>query len=98
MVMMLILGQMIVKPIAMDIVARMAGGQPTGVYYGALASVGGLSVLIGNVALGPLLDQALIAGPGAAMAWLVMAGVPAICAFAIIPIARAIQRVAVAAA
>ncbi len=96
MVMLLILGQMIVKPIAMDIVPRLAAGQPTGVYYGALASTGGLSVLIGNVALGPLLDRSLATGPQAPMAWIAMAVVPGICALAIIPIARAIARLSAA--
>lgn len=96
MVILLILGQMIVKPIAMDIVPRLAAGQPTGVYYGALASAGGLVVLIGNVALGPLLDRGLAAGPEAPMAWIAMAAVPAVCAVAIVPIARAIHRLSAA--
>lgn len=92
MVILLILGQMIVKPIAMDIVARMAGTRPTGVYYGALASAGGLTVLLGNVLIGPLLDGALEPGGAAPLPWLILALVPAVCAIAIIPIARAVTR------
>lgn len=90
MVVLLILGQMIVKPIAMDIVARMAGTRPTGVYYGALASAGGLAVLVGNVLIGPLLDGALKPGGMAPLPWLILALVPALCAIAIVPIARAV--------
>lgn len=92
MVVLLILGQMIVKPIAMDIVPRMAAGQPTGVYYGALASAGGLAVIIGNVLLGPLLDRALLSGPQASLTWVVLASVPLLSAIAIVPITIAIQR------
>ena len=92
MVALLVLGQMIVKPIAMDIVPRMANGRPTGVYYGALASAGGLTVLVGNVLLGPLLDQALAPGTTAFLPWIILAAVPTLCALGIIPIALRMQR------
>lgn len=88
MVALLILGQMIVKPIAMDIIPRFARGRPTGIYYGALASAGGLAVLVGNVLLGPILDLALVSGPAAALPWLALAIVPALGGLAMIPIMR----------
>lgn len=88
MVILLILGQMIVKPIAMDIVPRFANGRPIGIYYGALASVGGLAVLLGNIALGPILDLSLVTSPSAAIPWLALASVPALGGLAMIPIMR----------
>ena len=88
MVMLLILGQMIVKPIAMDIVPRFARGRPTGIYYGALASAGGLAVLVGNILLGPILDLALTPSAAAAIPWLALAAVPAMGGLAMIPIMR----------
>ena len=91
MVVLLILGQMMVKPIAMDIVPRFANGRPTGIYYGALASAGGLAVLAGNILLGPALDLGLVTGPLAAIPWLFLALVPAVGAIAIIPIAQALR-------
>ncbi|GLQ11353.1 MFS transporter [Devosia yakushimensis] len=88
MVALLILGQMIVKPVAMDIVPRFAKGRPTGIYYGALASVGGLAVLVGNILLGPILDLALVPSVAAAIPWLALAAVPALGGLAMIPIMR----------
>ena len=96
MVVLLILGQMLVRPIAMDIVPRFAAGRPTGIYYGAIASAGGLAVLLGNVLIGPSLELALETGPRAAWPWLALAVVPAMGAVAIIPIARTLYRRSVA--
>ena len=87
-VVLLILGQMIVRPVAMDMVPRFANGRSTATYYGALASAGGLSVLVGNVLLGPSLEGALTPGPGAALPWIALASVPAACSLAIVPIVR----------
>ncbi|UXN74166.1 MFS transporter [Devosia sp. A8/3-2] len=92
MVMLLILGQMIVKPIAMDIIPRFAKGRPTGIYYGALASVGGLAVLVGNVLLGPILDLSLVPSPAAAIPRLALAVVPASGGLAMVPIMRRLRR------
>jgi len=88
MVVILSLGQMIVRPLAMDLVPTFAAGRPTGVYYGALASVGGVFVLVGNVVLGPLLDWALIPSARASVPWIVLALVPAISAFAMLAVTR----------
>lgn len=92
MVVLLILGQMIVKPIAMDIIPRFAKGRPTGIYYGALASMGGLAVLVGNVLLGPILDLSLVPSPAAAIPWLALAVVPALGGLAMVPIMRRLRR------
>lgn len=92
MVALIILGHMFVRPIAMDIVPRFAGARPTGIYYGALASAGGLAVLAGNVLVGPALDLALVTSAQAALPWLALALVPAAGAVAIVPISRALRR------
>jgi hypothetical protein len=83
---------MIVKPIAMDIIPRFAKGRPTGIYYGALASMGGLAVLVGNVLLGPILDLSLVPSPAAAIPWLALAVVPALGGLAMVPIMRRLRR------
>lgn len=91
-VVLLTLGHCIVRPIGMDLVPHFAGGRALGVYYGALASSGGIAVLLGNVALGGLLDQALVAGPDAALPWTVLAAVPAASALAMLVILRRLDR------
>lgn len=87
-VVLLIMGQMIVRPIAMDLVPQFAGERPTGVYFGALASAGGLAVLVGNLALAPVLELGLVSGHPASIPWLALATVPAVGALAIVPIIR----------
>ena len=82
-VVLLTLGQMTVVPVAMDQVGRFAGPRPSGAYYGALASAGGVAVLLGSLVTGPLLDAARRPGPGAGTAWWLMAGFPAVSAAAL---------------
>lgn len=91
MVALLSLGSMIARPFVSDMVPRFAGSRPTGVYFGALASAGGLSVLVGNVAIGPLLDKALTPSSEAAAPWLVLAMVPLVSALAMIVITRILR-------
>ena len=92
MVALLSLGSMIARPFVSDMVPRFAGSRPTGVYFGALASAGGLSVLVGNVAIGPLLDKALKPSPEAATPWLVLAMVPLVSALAMLVITRILRE------
>ena len=92
MVALLSLGSMIARPFVSDMVPRFAGSRPTGVYFGALASAGGLSVLVGNVAIGPLLDKALTPSPEAATPWLVLAMVPLVSALAMMVITRILRE------
>ncbi|MWV58699.1 MFS transporter [Rathayibacter sp. VKM Ac-2754] len=53
----LALGHMLVGPVALGLVPRFAGSRPLGAHYGLLATCGGLAVLGGSVALGPLFDS-----------------------------------------
>lgn len=92
MVALLSLGAMIARPFVSDMVPGFAGGRPTGVYFGALASAGGLSVLVGNVAIGPLLDKAVTPQPEAATPWLVLAAVPLLSALAMMVITRKLRQ------
>lgn len=69
----LCIGHMFVAPIAMGLVLEFAGGRPTGAFYGLLASCGGVMVLIGNIALGPLYEGAVQASTAAAAPWLLTA-------------------------
>ncbi len=91
-VVLLSLGHMAVRPVAMDLVPDFAQGRALGVYYGALASSGGVAVLLGNVALGGLLDSALLPHPGAALPWYVLAAVPATSAMAMVVILRRLTQ------
>lgn len=70
MVVLLTAGQMLAVPLAQDLVPRLAGERRLGTYFGVLASVGGVVVLVGSTAVGGLLD---LGGP---LPWLVIAAVP----------------------
>ncbi|MEV0078937.1 MFS transporter [Nocardia neocaledoniensis] len=74
-VLLLALGQMIVVPISRDLVPRLAGERRLGAYFGLLASLGGLAVLIGSVALGALIDVLPADGWGTAAPWCAVAAV-----------------------
>ncbi|MFB9822097.1 MFS transporter [Arthrobacter ramosus] len=69
----LAVGHMCVAPVAMDLVLDFASGRPTGAYYGLLASCSGTMVLLGNVVLAPLYEQATTPSLTAASPWLVSA-------------------------
>ncbi|GAB3690226.1 MDR family MFS transporter [Nocardiopsis oceani] len=77
-VVMLTFGQMLAVPVAQDLVARLARGQRLGSYYGFLASIGGVAVLVGSAVMGALLDRAHTPAPEAALPWATMAAVPAV--------------------
>ncbi|TKV56911.1 MFS transporter [Nakamurella flava] len=79
-VVLLTLGQMTVVPVAMDQVGRFAGNQPSGAWYGLLATAGGVAVLLGSFVVGPFLDHARQPVVGAGTAWWLMALFPALSA------------------
>ncbi|MCM5704564.1 MFS transporter [Larsenimonas salina] len=80
--------QMIVRPVAMDLIPGFAGDKPLGVYYGALASAGGIAVLLGNALAGDLLDSALSPAPEAGLPWWVLASFPLASAVALLILFR----------
>ncbi|WP_084486953.1 MFS transporter [Nocardia sienata] len=69
----LALGQMIAVPVARDLVPRMAAERRLGFYYGLLASIGGLGVLVGSVITGTLIDMVPATGWGLAAPWCAVA-------------------------
>ena len=75
-VLLLALGQMIAMPQARDLVPQLAAEQRLGSYYGFMASLGGIGVLVGSVALGAVIDAAPDTGWGAAIPWLVASAFP----------------------
>ncbi len=79
-VVLLTFGEMVVVPIAQDLVPRLAGERRLGAYFGVLSSAGGLVVLVGSTVAGTLLDPA-VAPP--VVAWSALAAVPAAGALAI---------------
>ncbi|RNL87028.1 MFS transporter [Halostreptopolyspora alba] len=71
-------GQMLAVPVAQDMVARLAGEQRLGSYFGFLSSAGGFAVLAGSTGVGALLDRARTPTPDAALPWIVLAMLPAV--------------------
>ncbi|STQ09655.1 major facilitator transporter [Enterobacter cloacae] len=69
----LTLGQMLLVPSAKDLVPRFAEESTLGAHYGALATAGGVAVLLGNLLFGSLLDRALVPSPQAMSPWLLLA-------------------------
>ncbi|RLM22291.1 hypothetical protein BIY29_12415 [Brenneria alni] len=84
----LTLGQMLIVPVGMDLVPRFANNHNLGAHYGALASMGGVAVLVGNFLLGGQLDRALTPSPQAAIPWLLLAAAPLCSAIAMTLICR----------
>lgn len=84
----LTLGQMLIVPVGMDLIPRFANNHNLGAHYGALASMGGVAVLVGNFLLGGQLDRALVPSPQAAIPWLLLAAVPLCSAIAMTLICR----------
>jgi MFS family permease len=73
-VLLLALGQMITMPVARDLVPRLAAERRLGSYYGLLASLGGLGVLVGSVIIGALIDvMPTTIGWGLAAPWCAVA-------------------------
>lgn len=75
-VLLLALGQMIAMPQARDLVPRLAAERRLGAYFGFMASLGGIGVLIGSAALGSLIDAVPETGWGAGIPWLAAAAFP----------------------
>ncbi|MBY4111657.1 MFS transporter [Rhodococcus fascians] len=75
-VLLLALGQMIAMPQARDLVPKMAAERRLGSYYGFMASLGGIGVLLGSIAVGAVIDASPDTGWGAAIPWLVAALFP----------------------
>ncbi|MFE4109343.1 MFS transporter [Kosakonia sp. YIM B13611] len=88
MVTLLTLGQMVIVPVGKDLVPWFADNQNLGAHYGALASMGGVTVLVGNFLLGGQLDNALTPSEAASVAWLWLALIPLLSALAMIFICR----------
>ncbi|MFJ5455131.1 MDR family MFS transporter [Pectobacterium jejuense] len=84
----LTLGQMLIVPVGMDLIPRFANNQNLGAHYGALASMGGIAVLVGNFILGSQLDRALTPSPQAAIPWVLLAAVPLCSSLAMMVICR----------
>ncbi|MCG8709157.1 MFS transporter [Brenneria sp. 4F2] len=84
----LTLGQMLIVPVGMDLVPRFADNHNLGAHYGALASMGGVAVLVGNFLLGAQLDHALTPSAQAMTPWLMLAAVPLCSAVAMLLICR----------
>ncbi|AKE40519.1 Major Facilitator Superfamily transporter [Corynebacterium kutscheri] len=64
-------GQMIAIPVSRDLVGVIAQEQNLGTYFGVLNSFGGFAVMISSLAMGYLLDLALITQPQAIIPWAV---------------------------
>ncbi|TFI43016.1 MFS transporter [Rhodococcus sp. 1R11] len=75
-VLLLALGQMIAMPQARDLVPKMAAERRLGSYYGFMASLGGIGVLLGSIAVGAVIDASPDTGWGTAIPWLVAALFP----------------------
>lgn len=76
-------GQMLVLPMARDIVGVMATGRAVGSYLGALSTIGGAAVLAGSATVGQVIDLAREPGLSAMTPWLVLALFPAVASGAV---------------
>lgn len=89
-VLLLHLGSMITGPRARDTVARLAGENQLGAHLGAMASAGGIGVLLAGGPIGSLLEAARAPGPAATVPWVVLAALPLASALAITPLLKRI--------
>jgi hypothetical protein len=87
-VILLAMGQMVAMPYARTLVPVLASGRRLGAYYGFMASVGGVAVLIGSVAIGAIIDAVHATGAGAALPWLCAAASPLLGATALVWLAN----------
>ncbi|MGY5958009.1 MFS transporter [Kosakonia sp. BK9b] len=92
MITLLTLGQMLIVPVGKDLVPYFANNQNLGAHYGALSSMGGVTVLAGNFLLGGQLDNALTPSPQASIAWLWLALLPLLSALAMVVICRPLRH------
>ena len=84
----LMIGHLAASPTALGLVPRFAAGGPTGSYFGLLASCGGAAVLLGNAAVGRLLDMGDAHPAAAGLPWALLAALPALSAWAVPRILR----------
>ncbi len=87
----LTLGQMLLVPAAKDLIPCFAEESTLGAHYGALATAGGIAVLVGNLLLGRLLDSALVPSAQAIYPWLLLSLFPLCSAVAMMWICRPLQ-------
>lgn len=79
----MIVGHLVAMPTALSVVPAFAAGRPTGSFYGLLATAGGITVLVGNLAVGRLTDLADAHPAAAPLPWLLLAVLPAISAIVV---------------
>ncbi|OAK51410.1 MFS transporter [Rhodococcoides kyotonense] len=79
-VLVLALGQMVTLPQARDLVPRLASERRLGSYYGFMASLGGIGVLVGSVVVGAVVDAVPDTGWASGSPWLVAAAFPVVSA------------------
>ncbi|GAA1926873.1 MFS transporter [Nocardioides lentus] len=72
----LVLGHLVVTPVTLEAVGRLAPATALGASYGLMATAGGVAVLVGNTGLGLLYPAAATPGAGAAAVWVVLAVLP----------------------
>lgn len=84
MVGLLTVGQLLIGPRSMDLVATFAGEGPSGAYFGLYATAGGVLTLLGSLPVGHLLDVAPLA------AWWLLAALPAAAAAGLAVLLRAV--------
>ncbi|HMS35565.1 MAG TPA: hypothetical protein PKA93_00260, partial [Arachnia sp.] len=75
----IMLGHLVVNPTGLGLVPGFARGRATGVYFGLLATCGGIAVLLGNLVAGALIEAGLAAeAPPLAplLPWLFLATLP----------------------
>lgn len=75
-VVILAFGQMIAMPQARDLVPMLAGERRLGSYYGFMASLGGIAVLVGSVVIGAVIDLVPQSGWAATVPWTIAALFP----------------------
>lgn len=69
----LTLGHLAANPTALSLVPGFAGAQRTGSFFGLLATAGGVAVLLGNVAIGAVLDDPAGGPWTAGLPWVLLA-------------------------
>lgn len=84
----LIVGHLIVNPTALSRVPAFAGERPTGAFFGLLSTMGGIAVLLGNLAVGRLLDVVGVHPEAGVLPWLFLAALPVTSALLIPRFAR----------
>lgn len=82
-VLLLTLGEMVALPFARDLVPQLAQERRLGTYYGVLASISGIAVLLCSAGLGGVIQLSPSTGAGASVPWVVGALFPVASAVAL---------------